>query len=606
MKINKLINVVWAFISVLLFPTFISDTTLGFSNSIFSILMFVAIFTVLQQENRGDTNKRLRIYTHILGFLFAFMTAAGYSLDVYHAINFMDLILSIIFYTHVIGAGLSLFWQWLIKVEKELKKSATEGKFVTKISKIVDWIFNHPYIITIIIIIGWLPVFIADYPGGFRYDANKELIQIINGYDANFPLLHSVIITKLLPAMYNITGSYNTGVTVYVVFQMLLVSLMYTHILYTFAKRGVNRILLAVMMMYCACSPVIHILIVHTTRDVIFSALLIYTMFLFYLMTSNTKEFFKGFFKPIILALAFVLTIMARNNNAGTAMLIGIIVISIVIWFIYRKNNLRGVTIFAVATIAGYWLIRAWLTSICQPITVPPDTGGALSIMSQSIGRSFFYENEKWTEEEVQELSQYMKLAGLRYSPENADYTKFAIYDGIDVGEYFKFWCKIGMKSPGLYLDAILVNSQNMWFPPSVVDGYNAAGNPHFEMEDKCYAIMLPGQEEPVVHQNLAPEILNFYTQIGLYISFEKVPVISMLFSIGFQLWVILNAIFYVMYRKINKLVLPLGIILGYMLISSFVPIVILRYFGAAFMAMPMVIVFTLQPNHVNEIEERK
>ncbi len=80
-------------------------------------------------------------------------------------------------------------------------------------------------------------------------------------------------------------------------------------------------------------------------------------------------------------------------------------------------------------------------------------------------------------------------------------------------------------------------------------------------------------------------------------ISFEKLPVISMLFSIGFQFWLLLHCVFYVLYRKCGRLMLPLTVLLAYVLLSSFAPLVLVRYYGALFLAFPMTLVFTLCPS---------
>lgn len=195
-----------------------------------------------------------------------------------------------------------------------------------------------------------------------------------------------------------------------------------------------------------------------------------------------------------------------------------------------------------------------------------------------------------------------MDLEGLGYCPENADQTKRRINIQNNFWDFFMFWCKIGTEHLGCYIDAILANTQNMWYPDSVIDGYNQVfkevGEPYYDY-DKCYYSITSDLEEPAEHMNYLPMVLNYYTQIGLNISFEKLPVVSMLFSIGFQFWLILNCFFYVMYRRLYRLVLPLTIILGYMLISACVPLVLLRYFAAAFFAVPMLIVFTIQPDHL-------
>lgn len=592
------INVLWSLLSVMLFPIFISDKTLGFSNSIFSICLFAAIYAIFWKDNKFSKDNRLNIYTHILGFLFSLMISAGHALDAYGEINFRRLIISVILFSHVIGKMLSLFWRFLVYIENKLKANQLKGRIPEAVEKIMTWFIKRPYMISVFFLICWLPCFIADFPGGFRFDATGELYQTVYGYDGNYPLLHSVIVTRLLSTIYNITGSYNAGVAIYVIIQMIMISCMYMHIIYEFGKKSINKVLLFIAFLYCGCFPVIQILVVQEVRDVLFSALFMYAMFLFYLMVSDKKAFFISIRRPILLGFVFVLALLARNNNAGAIMWTAIVAVSIITWIVYRKEYFRGATAFSVTSIASYLLLEILLILLCQPLT-PAKLGSSLSIMSQPLIRAYLYQNENWTEEEVAELSTYVDLDNIEYYSENADTTKSRIDIQNNFGDFIKFWCKIGFKFPGCYLDAILAHTQNMWYPDSVIDGYNQRFKEkgYFGYE-KCYYLIHESLEEPAVHMNLWPMALNYYKKICLYISFEKIPIVSMLFSIGFQFWVILNCLFYVTYRKLNKLILPLAMIGGYMLISACAPLVILRYFSAAFLAVPILIIFTFQPNH--------
>lgn len=591
------VNFVLALLSTLSFPTFISDKTLSFSNSIFSAIFFMAIYAVLQKNNEITRDKRSIIYTHILGFMFSFMIATGHALDTYGEINFRSLVFSIVLFTHIIANMLQLFWRKLIKIEDVLKGNRLNGKAFEIIEKIMAFFIRHPHVIMIFLLICWLPCFIAEFPGGFRYDATKEFNQTVNGYSGDFPLLHSAIITKLLPAVYNLTGSYNFGVAIYVIIQMIMISCMYMHIIYTFDRKNINRLLLFVMLLFCGVFPVIQLLVVQEVRDVLFSSLLVYTMFLFYLLTSDSELFFKNKGNPFILGIFFVLTLLARNNNAGGVMWVIIIAVSIAVWIAYRKKHFRGVTFLSVTCVLGYFLIGSFLTSICQPLK-PAQIRSSLSIVSQPLARTYIYHKNELTKDEIAELGRFMELEGLKYYAENADSTKSKIISS-DLKALMKFWLKIGLKYPGCYADAILANTQNMWYPDSVIDGYNQKySNFYLEGSEKCYLSIRGTLEPPAVHMNLLPKVLNYYIRISMYISFEKIPIVSMLFSIGFQFWAILNCLFYVMYRKLKKLILPVLIILGYMLISACVPLVLLRYFAAAFFAVPMLMVFTFQPDH--------
>ena len=71
----------WAALAALLFPAWISDTAMKFSNSLFSVVLFAAVFLLLQEESKRGTDRRRLVFTHIAGFIFSLLTAFGYALD---------------------------------------------------------------------------------------------------------------------------------------------------------------------------------------------------------------------------------------------------------------------------------------------------------------------------------------------------------------------------------------------------------------------------------------------------------------------------------------------------------------------------------------------
>lgn len=591
-------NIVLSFLCVCLFPAFLSDQTLGFSNSYFSILLWVLLYLLFQYADRQSYHQRMRMLTHGLGFIYSSMTACGYALDRWGSIwcGGIALIVSVLLYTHVFALVLAVLWTYLEKREPLLRRGDDSGKN-TRWDMVFTWTFGHPAVIAVILLICWTPCYVSTFPGGFSYDATPEFEQILdgNGYNENFPMLHSVLITRILSFAHRWFQSYNAGIAFYTICQMILIALMFTSILTCFYRKWVNRALLALLLSYCAFFPVIHVLVTHTVRDVMFSSFLTYMIFLFYLYSSEKQSFMRTVKMPFLLGIVFVFTMLARNNNVGTVMLVIIFGVSAVILVENRKENLRGACIFAGSAIGGYLLLSALLLSLCQPRLYPNTQKGALSIFSQCIARSYFVGMESWTEEEEKGLGDYFKMKEFSYVPENADPSKTSIRfdDSKTLADFFGYWCKIGLRRPGCYLDAVLANTKQMWFPGSVIDGYNKAGG--YQDYDKCY-FYFNAVQKPGTAMNFLPKVGSFYQKICLMISFEKIPIISMLFSIGFQFWMLLNCCFYAVYRQCRHLYLPLAVLLGYALISAFVPLVLLRYFSALFLAFPMTAVFTLQP----------
>jgi len=580
---------IWAAMSAFLFPGFISDQSTFFSNSIFSAVFFVAVFLLLNYESGKKTNRRKIIFSHILGFLLSVMTAFGYSLDVKGEVCFRCLLPGILIFTHVIAQIVSILWRIL---EKE-NKTDEKGR---------QWlIFQKPLLLFAIFLVCWTPVFIAEYPGGFRYDATEELEQLTNGFNGNFPLLHSAVLALLFPPVYRLTGTYDVAVTIYVLLQMVLISALFTHMIMTFARKGIHRYLLIYAFLYCALFPVIHILVVQELRDVLFGSLLTYLVFCFYRMSTDKELVLKSKIKPVLIALVMNLTLFARNNNTGKTLMILVIAVCILVWLINRKKYLYGVTLFSVSGILFFFFLNWILTAICQPMVISPSKATPLSVFSQTIARTYVQERETWTEAELSEVNEYMNMEDICYVPEYGDSTKNRIRADVNIRNFASFWLRMGLKHPGCYANAFLAHTQNMWFPPSVIDGYKQyfknEGQPYYEW-DKSYFSITKTNAEPISHQNLWPSVLDFYTGIGLRISFEKIPVISLLFSIGFHFWLLLFAALYLWYRKAYKLLLPTGILLLYMLVTAFAPLVILRYYAAVFFCHPMILIFLIQPEH--------
>ena len=164
------------------------------------------------------SDRRRVIFTLVIGLLFSTMTVWGAALgpDGWGSVDFFGRLPLILLLTPVWALAISLAW---LLLEKTDRAEGPEKGFLAR----------HPWVIPVILLIGWLPAFLADYPGGFRYDATAELAQVTEGlgFRGDYPLLHSAIVTLLLPAMHSLTGSWNTGVTVYVVIQMLLMAAMY-------------------------------------------------------------------------------------------------------------------------------------------------------------------------------------------------------------------------------------------------------------------------------------------------------------------------------------------------------------------------------------------
>ena len=97
-------------------------------------------------------------------------------------------------------------------------------------------------------------------------------------------------------------------------------------------------------------------------------------------------------------------------------------------------------------------------------------------------------------------------------------------------------WIKLFLKFPKEYIEAFLSNSYGYWYPQAInliiPDWYDYAEDELIQYE-KSKLIQIPMMEK-----------------INNAINQRKIPLMSIIFSIGFTFWVILICICYTIYKK--------------------------------------------------------
>ena len=549
-----MLNLLLSFLAALAFPTWISDSTISFSNSVFSLCLWIAVFLLLRAGGKIAATRRLNVCSHALGLLFSMMIAFGHALgDGWSAIPYGSLpfILSILLYAHVIAQGVSL----LFNAMDHRIIASTDAPI--SLSTRIRPLYARQLRLAALLILCWLPCYISTFPGNFMYDASYEYYQATLGFSASFPLLHSAIITRLLSLSERLTGSVNGGIAVFTLLQMLFGAALFAHILYRFARHSLHPVALGLLTAYYALFPVIHLLITCTTRDVLFSVLLTWLIELFFEFSRDREAFIARWRNLLLLSAVLVFTLLARNNNSGPLAAILLIIVCIIIGAMLGRKHWKHALAFLATSLTLFYAVSA--------------------------------------EEDVETFESFFTIESLEYVPQNADPAKgnLQLYYR-NIRQFIPFWFKIGLRHPACYLDGMFANTMEMWFPDSVVNGYTVRDpSPYY---DKSYFHFGRYAEEIGSRLNLLPGVFAFYEWIGLKLSFEKIPVVSMLFSIGFQFWLLLFCLFYALARKRRSLLLPIAALLIYVLCSAFTPLVLLRYYGALFLAMPIIVGSVLCP----------
>ena len=108
----------------------------------------------------------------------------------------------------------------------------------------LDYFFKKTWIKAIVFLLFWIPAYIGAFPGNFVYDSANEYNQITTGFTADFPLIHSFLVTNALSFSKNITGSAVCGIAVLTAAQAILLAFIFSYMITVFYRNGVNSVFL--------------------------------------------------------------------------------------------------------------------------------------------------------------------------------------------------------------------------------------------------------------------------------------------------------------------------------------------------------------------------
>lgn len=517
----------------------------------------------------------------LLAFLFTVMQIAGYQISMYyhttvHRSTFFQSIgmLSVV---QVMVLALIEFPLWylligvLFRCLEGIKQiSGTYGRrqiFVLWIS------------ITIVLFICWLPCLLAAYPGFYNYDSFSQVPQALYEevpYSAHHPLLHTLLMGKIIAFGYHHGETLNDGILLHSIFQMVVCAIVLAYLVCYILKITKRKWLSALAFIYYAFFPVIAMFALSTTKDVIFSVLLQLCIVFLYEMLREQEKFWSSKWKIVRLGIMLVLMCLFRNN--GSYIVIGTCVC--LFWVIkhYRKQCLL---LFG-AAILGYCVISKSLLWALD--ATEGSSEEALSVPIQQIARVYGEYGENGFDEEELELI-YNGISAeelLNYNPFLSDDIKNNFdYEVVKnrEREYLKLWFCKGVQYPKTYLESFLDNTYQAWYPGTSI--YTKPGDGetyYFDMS------MRAGGER----ETKAPILLEFYRKIATEHYYQKIPVLRLFFSVGAMFWLHLFVLFYAIYQRNKPLIMAMLMALLCCATALLGPVSLVRYYLVLFYGFPV------------------
>ena len=481
---------------------------------------------------KDEKQFRSRLIAGVFSLLFSAAILFGARLDSVENVDVGDAALWIQLVTFaVLFTGMvCLLWRLLDSSVKRRPKG--ERRISQIITAVAEKIGGYEDILSFLfLLLCWLPVFLAVYPGFFVYDAQDEYIQVATRvFSTHHPLVHVLLLGGMICGVHKLTDSYNLGIACYMVFQMLLAAGIFTFLFSYLRKKGVTRVLRIIGVVWLGLFPTVVMFTLCSAKDALFTLALL--LLLVCLLEMGTEAAFfesKGWQSLFVVS---GMGMMLLRNNGFYAFLVMIPVL-----LLLQKKRRWRLLFLAVCAVAGCMLVNGGLKAALH--ADDSEYQELLTVPIQQLARTYKYAPEVFSGEDREVLYEILDEEALSlYTPRLSDPVKYRFANETfarDKGKYAKLWLRVGLKKPLIYLNAWWMTSYGFWYPDTVINVYG--GNTVFTFTYKDNSYFGYEVEQPGVRESKIPWIDEVYRKLSLEVWKEKVPVVSWLFSPGAMFW---------------------------------------------------------------------
>lgn len=548
---------------------------LGYTNSAVSVFVFLFWFRLMKRILETGFRGSLKRWflPGAFGLLFSLCMVFGVKLDIRGSVPFkeMGMWAAIAALTVVFAIVVRYFWdlpgEW--KSRKAGERTLDEGRQEKKGRE------NRRKCLALragVILLCYLPVFLAVYPGFFVYDAQDEYMQVVTrNFSTHHPLLHVLLLGGIIQFVYKLTDSYNLGIACYTVFQMTVMSFLFAWCVEKLKRRGLGKTGCACLTLYFGLCPVLVMFSLCSAKDGLFTGMLLVMVVLLQDLCQDPEKFlppvgkrhkeperenaqtggWRGYGSAFLLGAASLMMMLLRHNGVYAFFVFAVILV-----FFLRRYFLQAVLYFG--------LIAVLYGAVNSALTVgfgadDSENQEILTVPISQMARVYADGKDSLPAEDKEILYRYLPEEALeRYTPKVSDGVKIHFNNEAfreDKGSFLKLWLKWGTEHPFTYLNAWFMTSYGFWYPDTVIDVYR--GNSVFTYTYKDSSYFGYEVEEPGRRESKIPWLNEIYRKMSLEIAQQKIPVVSMLFSPGFLFWAMAFGLGYLCYRGRGKKALP-------------------------------------------------
>ena len=483
--------------------------------TIICIPVLILFAAVLFHSFRAGS-RRMRIYAFLYAVVTAGFYAVGESFDRMGTLLWLKrnggqaLILFSVFFYHAVLNYCAAFLVFRLAEKYGKHPDHQAGNSRSSKRVLIYWG---------ILFLCFLPWFLYLYPGHLTQDSEGMLRQVFG----REPLSdhHSAFLTlcihRIMYPVRNISGSFMTGLAVFLFLQMLFSAFVFALCLESISHTVSHRIIWGLFFLWFAFYPVYPIYSVTLWKDIPFSVCFLIMLLCIRKVIRSPYAFFRSAGSCLALFFSMLMLLILRHNGIAV-----VLVLSVCLVLQYKGFRKKIVLLCGSALIlAGIWNMVLLPALHVEKV----EAGLGLSVLQQQIARTLSRHHESLPQEEREALEAFFDIPAIweRYDPVLSDPVKKHFVEekfAEDPKQFFSLWAKLGLRYPLDYIEAFLHNSFGYWFP-------DAGKHLHFA---GSYVVTIEDiHPSPLIRSGLLDRIWNWYDNEEYY----RTPVISLLFTPG-------------------------------------------------------------------------
>lgn len=452
----------------------------------------------------------------------------------------------------------------------------------------------------LLLLLAWLPVYLAYYPGICAYDAPVQTGQIMEHYYFDHhPIVHTLLLQGMLWLGSHIFGSVNAGMACYTAAQMLLLAGSMAYGMWVLHRRKAPVAAWLSVLLLGMFFPFHWYMSVSMTKDTVFSAfLLLQLVSLTDLLMEDRRSICPGI-RDLLFGIGTVGMILFRNNGKY-AMIVLLAFLFLMFCFGKRARKLWG-RLFAVSVVA--FGVGLFVLSAVFNITHAEqgDRREMLSMPIQQMSRCMIYhggvgvlpgDDGTMTEQDKALIHDFILDEAYRdYDPGIADPVKRHTNTYVvryRSGEFIKTYLHLLSAYPGDMINAALAVDAGFLSP---FDTTHATVNQTGEKEGLGYVQTRWDEgvlnERGIYKDSKFPWLYERLEKWAENNGYLRIPLLKYIFVPGSYLWLYLGlaAVLFITDRK--RFCLPLVIVGGYYGTMLLGPTVQMRYVYPVMLALP-------------------